>query len=395
MLKPTRWIAAFATLSLWVMPLRADPSGAPALTLTLTGSAETVFTPARDACDGNDVPDAPLRAFHDADGHAVAYGLHFVNRALRGATLDSIKIDCKVVLGSRHLEDPAAYDDYNWITATWTNDGRTVDALVHHEYHASEHPGRCAYKDYMPCWYNTILGYKSGDAGASFARAGRSPVVAAVPFRQDAFQGRHRGFFNPSNIVGQGPYRYFMASTTGWDGQPFGVCLFRTQDTSDPTSWRAWDGKDFSRRFVDPYGPTQVALDSQKPCRPLPPFQAPVGSIVRHSASGEWIAVYQAWKDEKFHPVAGFYYATSRNLTEWNLPRLLLAGATNYDDPCKAPGVLLGYPSLLDPASKSRNFDEAGDAAQLYYASLETKGCSITSKRDLLRRSMRISAPGK
>src|SRR6201999_3038180 len=116
------------------------------------------------------------------DGSVGAFGLHFVNRALRGPSLDRIKIDCKVVLGSKHLADPAAYDDYNWITAVWTNDGRSVDALIHHEYHANEHPGRCIAKDMMPCWYNTILGYRSSDAGASFARAARDFVVAAPPF---------------------------------------------------------------------------------------------------------------------------------------------------------------------------------------------------------------------
>ncbi len=391
MSKIARVVAAAALAFAGSAPVRADPSAPPALRLTLAGPAETVFTPARDACDGNDVPDAPLRAFRDANGKAVAYGLHFVNRALRGDTLDRIRIDCKVVLGSKHNADPSAYDDYNWITAVWSNDGRNVDALVHHEFHGNEHPGACTFKDYMSCWYNTILGYRSADGGASFARAGASSVAAAVPFRQEANQGRHRGFFNPSNIVGQGGYRYFMASTTGWEGQKFGLCLFRTQDSSDPTSWMAWTGKDFSRRFGDPYQAAQAVSRPQPPCQPIPPFQAPVGSVVRHAASGEWIAVYQAWKDEKYHPLAGFYYATSRNLTEWSLPRLLIAAATNYDDPCKAPGVLLGYPSLIDPASKARNFDETGDSAQLYYASLETKGCSITSKRDLLRRPVTIS----
>ena len=55
-----------AMLALWALPAAAQPSSPPALTLTFAGETETVFTPKRDACDGNDVPDAPLRAFHDA-----------------------------------------------------------------------------------------------------------------------------------------------------------------------------------------------------------------------------------------------------------------------------------------------------------------------------------------
>lgn len=375
------WLAAS------LAPAPAQPTAEPGLKLTLGAGTELVFNPKRDRCDGHDVPDAPLRAFRDAEGKTVAFGLHFVNRALRGDSLDRIKIDCQVVLNSKHLADPAAYDDYNWITATWTEDGRTIDAIIHHEYHGNEHAGRCAFKEMMKCWYNTLIGYRSTDGGASFVRAGKQPVVAAAAFTQDQNQGRHRGFFNPSNIVAMGQHRYFLASNTGWDGQAFGVCVFRTQTPGDPTSWRAWDGKDFSRRYGDPYGPS--GTNTGKPCVPVQPFQAPVGSIVKHS-SGQFLAVYQAWKDDRFHPLAGIYYATSRNLTEWSTPRLLLAGATNYDDPCKTPGPLMGYPSLIDPRSKARNYDETGDNAQLYYVSLETKGCQITSNRDLLRRPVKI-----
>jgi len=40
-------------------------------------------------------------------------------------------------------------------------------------------------------------------------------VVAAAPFRQEERQGRHRGFFNPSNVVSDGPFRYVMVTNTG------------------------------------------------------------------------------------------------------------------------------------------------------------------------------------
>ena len=130
----------------------------------------------------------------------------------------------------------------------------------------------------MKCWYNTLIGYRSTDGGASFVRAGPAPVVAAPAFTQDQNQGRHRGFFNPSNIIAMGQHRYFFASNTGWEGQPFGLCLFRSQNTGDPASWRAWDGKDFSRRYGDPYGPAGV--NAGKPCQPIRPFQAPAGSII-------------------------------------------------------------------------------------------------------------------
>ena len=37
----------------------------PLAALTLVGAPEVVFASKKDACDGNDVPDAPVRAFRD------------------------------------------------------------------------------------------------------------------------------------------------------------------------------------------------------------------------------------------------------------------------------------------------------------------------------------------
>jgi hypothetical protein len=156
----------------------------PLVALTIVGPPETVFSGKRDACDGNDVPDAPLRAFRDAEGQVVAFGLHYVNRALRGASLAALKIDCRVVLDSGANPDPAAYDEHSWITATWTDDGTRVQALVHHEYQAHAHPGRCISKEYIACWTNTVLALASTDGAKSFARPQPPRVVAGFPSRR-------------------------------------------------------------------------------------------------------------------------------------------------------------------------------------------------------------------
>ncbi|HWG06897.1 MAG TPA: hypothetical protein VG271_17965 [Beijerinckiaceae bacterium] len=370
----------------------ADFAG-PSLRVAFDGKPDLVFTPERDACDGADVPDAPLRAFRDNAGAVVAFGMHDVNRALRGPALDALKLDCHVALASGHNADPAAYDDHNWITATWTNDGRVVDALVHHEYHANEHQGRCAFHDFMACWYNTITAYRSLDGGRNFSKNPAGLVVAAPPFRQDVGQGRHRGFFNPSNIVADGPYYYFMAATTGWSGQTAGVCLFRTRIPSDSSSWRAFDGTNFTARFADPYAPRKAASGAQS-CQPIAPFPTPVGAIVRHRPSGDWLALFQAQKQPTGpFAVSGFYYATSHDLLHWSAPLLALAGDTLYDDPCGAGGQLINYPSLLDPDSKNRNFADIGDNARLFYVTLAVDGCSVTSRRDLMSQRVRIERP--
>ena len=398
-----RWAALLLCL------LLGSPAGAaeaPRLAVTLAGPPETVYAAPRDGCDPNDVPDAPVRAYRDPGGGVTMFGLHYDNRALKGPDLFHLKIACPVVYASHGDPDPAHYDDRSWIAATWTADGRAVSALVHHEYQANEHAGRCRFPDYMQCWFNTVLAVRSTDGGASFARP--ATVVASPPFRQDVDQGRHRGFFNPSNIVSDGRYTYFLASTTGWSApspvaglapevgsasepgadQEAGVCLFRSPDPTNPNAWRAWDGRGFTVTYRDPYR----GRPKPKPCAVVAPFPAPVGSVVRVAPGGLWLAAFAAKADAGLFPVPGFYTATSPDLLHWSAPRLLLPGPTLYDDACRAGGRLIAYPVILDPASPSRNFDRSGPHPDLYYDVLDTEGCTITGRRSLVRRPVAIAA---
>lgn len=375
-----------AVLASLACQARAAPEP-PLAAVTVVGPETVVFTPKRDACDGDDVPDTNARAFRTADGGIALFAMHTLNRALRGPDFDRLKLDCRPPLRSGGSADPAAYDDASWITATWTEDGRTVDALVHHEFQANTHPGLCPAGVYLACWYNTILGVRSSDGGLTFRRFSPPAVVAAAPFRQEVGQGRHRGFFNPSNIVGDGSARYFLTSTTGWAGQSSGPCLFRTTTPGDPSSWRAFDGRAFTIRYADPYR----GEPKPPPCLSVRPFPAPVGSVVRHRPTGAWLAVFQAKADGRDFPEPGFYATSSRDLLAWDKPRLVLAGHTLYDDPCAAKGRLIAYPSLIDPEAAGRNFDDAGNAADLYFTTLKVEGCTVTSERDLVRRRVSVT----
>ncbi|MDF2117136.1 hypothetical protein PY365_16250 [Roseiarcaceae bacterium H3SJ34-1] len=370
----------------------AAQAAAPAARMTLGDETQTVFQPPRDACDGNDVPDVNPRAFRDADNTIAMFALHDVNRALRGKDLSHLKLDCKVVYRSSFSANPAAYDHQSWIAATWTDNGKDIAAIIHHEFHGDRN-GLCNIpkdKAGLGCWFNTLIAANSTDGGASFHKLS-SPVVASSPFRQDVDQGRHRGFFNPSNIVSSNGYKYFFSNTTGWPGQQYGVCLFRSAEPGKPNSWSAFDGKDFSIRYADPYGPPQP-LPAE--CKPIAPFPVAPGAVVRQRGSGLWLAVVQAWKDDKFFPVSGFYYATSRDLTTWSEPRLLFATRTLFDNACGADR-LNSYPSILDEQAKTRNFEDVGEDAWLYYASMRVDGCSHTSDRTLVRRKITIRAEGQ
>lgn len=367
------------------------------LIVTPVGPERVIFDPKTDACDGHDVPDAPLRAYRDEAGDIVAFGLHYENRRLTGKTLDSLKIDCRVVFRGTGNPVPSAYDDRSWITATWTADGRNVNALAHHEFQANAHKGRCAFSDYMKCWWNSILALESRDSGASFVKSAPT-VIAASPQPSETGQGRHRGFFNPSNIIEHRGAHYTLIGTTGWDGQPAGVCLFQNTVIANPATWRAYDGKGgldgkgFSARFPDPYERARPASQS---CKPIAPFPAPVGSITRHRASGAFVALFQAQAGSPdgfggTYAVSGFYSATSRDLIRWSAPSLVLETRTLYDNACGA-GVLRSYPVLLDPAASTRNFEDTGDEAMLYFSQMRIDGCQHTGDRKLIARKLRIS----
>jgi hypothetical protein len=375
-------------LAVWLCLISAGTAAAAAnvvMQIAPGSTPELVFDMTNDPCGHDDMPDINARAYRDAHGSIVMFALYDMNRAFHGRDLDHLTLDCHVVLGSKFDPDPSHYDDRNFLTATWTPDGSNVVALVHHEYHADAH-GRCSVKSDLGCWYNTILAYQSRNGGIDF-NLSHPLVVAAAPFRQDVGQGHHRGFFNPSNIFSDGKYEYFFAATTGWEGQPYGACLFRSATPADSKSWRAFDGHAFSIHYDDPYAPRFV---KPKTCDPISPFVFPVGAVVHDRTDRIWIAVFQASQNAGAFPVDGFYYAESGNLLHWSEPRLLLAGKTLYSNPCTAAPSVIAYPSLLDPKAKSRNFDDMGDAPFLYYVEIDVANCAAGTRK-LLRRRLSVA----
>lgn len=367
-----------------------------AFVATPVGPEIVVFDPARDACDGHDVPDVPLRAWRGADGTIHAFALHYENRRMSGKSLLSLKVECAIAFRSSGSGDPKKFDDRSWIAATWTNDGKIIHALAHHEFQANAHPGRCRFDEYMKCWWNSILTLKSTDGGGTFAKAARS-VVLATPFPSEEEQGRHRGFFNPSNIIAKDGAYYMLAGTTGWRAtqiradQPGGACLFRT---SDPASgeWLGFDGNGFSARFPDPYS---GSIPPKQSCMLIAPFPAPVGGIVRHRSSGLFLAVYQAPKGASDGNggnllESGFYLSASRDLVKWSAPTLVLPAKGYGEESCQI-SYLKNYPVLIDEKADGRNFEDIGDEALLFYAETRAEGCKHTSDRKLIARKIRIS----
>lgn len=356
--------------------------------LQVVGPPATVFAWASDRCAPNHIPDAPARAFRDSTGQVHLFASHNVNRAQRGPGLDALRADCAVVFQGSRRDDPGAYDDFVWLTAFYTEDGETVQALGHAEFHGNLRRDLCPAAQYMACWRNAVIGAVSRDRGLSFARAG---TVATLPYRYDPSPGRPTGYFSPSNIIAVGAYRYAFVFAEAYEAQRRGPCLLRTERIDDPAAWRAWDGRDFTIAFVDPYRGA-VAKPDAHVCAPIPGIGSTVGAVVRQTGSGAFIAVTAAVRAERSGepPVPGIWYATSRDLVRWSPPRLLMKAPLMFAFGCGDKEVF-AYPSLLDPDSPSRNFDTVGDRAFLYLTRFNMTDCKLPMNRDLVRYKVTIA----
>ena len=387
-------------IALLVPALIGGPSAAMSAELRLElapGGPELVFDPGKNGCSPNDLPDAAARAFRDADGLIHLVATHFENRQLIGPTFDALSHPCEQIFVSREDPDPAAYADRSWLTAFFTKDGRTVHALIHHEYQGNTHPSPlCPSRQYGPCWENSILATVSTDGGYHFA----APVVprdlvATAPVRYIGEAAKKPiGYFQPSNIVAHDGYYYVLIKATAFGDQPGGPCLFRTSDLSKPRSWKGWDGRDFTITFHDPY--REAVPDPASHCVPA---AAPFGlgdtvmSLAQDEPSGLFVAISSIMgRPRTRFPQEGTYYAVSGDLRSWSVPKLLVAAPLPWTHACEAE-TTNSYPSLIDHAAGDQNFSTISPEPVLYLYFTETTfaGCGSSRQRKLFRRPLRLT----
>lgn len=365
---------------------RALGQDSPGLTIQLEGSAVPAISGARPSCDPLDIPDAPARAIRLRTGEVQLYASHFHNRVERGPGLLVLKHDCRVVLSGAERDDPAVFDDRAWIVSPWT-DGTTIWAIMHNEFQGHRRPLLCPSRRYMDCWYNSLTAAVSRDSGLSFVRGPGRALVATLPYRYDQVGLGHHGYFNPSNIVTLENAHYVMAFATGSLLQHEGNCLLRTDRVDDPASWRAWDGAAFNVTFIDPYSAPQAPEGHV--CAPVGAgkLRWPVTSLVRHGASGLFIATMLNGARG-----GGVFYATSTDLIRWSVPAGLMPGVGQEAFTCvDTPPI--AYPSVLDPATDDPNFATVSEHAFLFFTRFDVINCRTGLDRELLRVGVHIRSP--
>jgi hypothetical protein len=368
---------------------------APALaaSVSITGPEEVVYDWPSMHCHDFDYPDAPVRAFRDALGRTqlvVSGGA--ANTRMIGPDLDNLTHDCTNILPRGLLPLPSDYNDWDWVGAPYTLDGQEVFALLHAEYHGSEHPGFCG-DAFIQCRYNTITYARSTDAGNSYVRP-PSPthLVAAPPYRYVPGDGRY-GYFAPSNIIEKDGFYYsFILASAEFKEQNGGVCLMRTQTLGDPRSWRAWDGEGFNVRFVDPYRESVEPLGSHV-CEPVSGNLGDLNRNISYSTNlGKYVMVGKTRQFVSslgiFTP--GIFYSLSDDLIHWSTRELLTVVEDGSTWSCGDPEPMT-YPALVDTDSPDRNFDSTDGSTYLYLTKDRHENCMSTFKRDLVRYPVQIS----
>jgi hypothetical protein len=393
------FVVVVALLSVVATPTaaRAYVFGEPSV--SATGPEKVEFDHSSASCDENDIPDISARAFRDSLGRVQLIASHANTRRMLGPDLDHLTHDCKVVMGSSVNSDPSAYNDREWLASPYTLDGRTIYGLVHMEFQGWNY-SPCPYSWDDPvlkntCWMNAITSATSTDSGESYHQiAPPGHLVASEPDRYDATGGPF-GLFTPTNIVKRNDgYYYTLAWAISKGSNEGGVCVMRTLTLDSPSSWRAWNGTDFSVRFINPY------LESADPrsaheCKQIP--QPEIGiqpeSLTYSTYLEKYVLVGHGVVDST---APGFYYATSDDLVHWSSRKLLMEGEMPWTFRCGDASPVRD-PSLLDPASPSRNFETIGQTAYLYFTrfnpTYDNYTCWLTLDRDLVRIPIKFTKP--
>jgi hypothetical protein len=373
------------------VPALLVPAG-PALgvSVSIVGPQQMVYDWDTMRCDQFDLPDGPVQVFRDASNRIQL--LTPPARRMIGPDFDHLTRDCSTTfIAANHDPDPAHFDDLRWIVGTYTENGTDIYALVHVEYHGTEHPGGCPGGVFNRCRYNGVTLAESHDGGETYTAA-PTDFIAALPYRSVPDAGRY-GLFSPSNIIKRGSYYYSLLLSTGYLGQDSGACLMRTQDLNDPLSWRAWDGASFSVQFKNPYY-EKVEPENQL-CEPVSPDQIlqMQRSVVFDTALNKYIVtgVSGTFDPGQNKVVWGIYFSTSDDLVHWSDRQLLIQTPTLATHMCGDPDVLT-YPSLIDRDSTDRNYRITDNTMDLYYTIVHyNQACQATLESDLARVPIQFS----
>ena len=95
------------------------PNPFPDPVLKIVGEEQVVYDWTTDRCADLDIPDLPARAFRNAQGQVQLIAAMDTNRRSLGSSLDELKHDCNVIMGSDFQAVPSPLNDYEWLATLY------------------------------------------------------------------------------------------------------------------------------------------------------------------------------------------------------------------------------------------------------------------------------------
>lgn len=366
----------------------------------IAGPRQVVYDYKRDHCSDIDVPDTPTMAFKDASGQVHLFNGIAGSYQSVGSSLNDVHRDCSRPFSQdirpAANNTPQSFDNWKWFRSPWTNDGKTIYGLIHNEFHGWEHPDQyCPSGKQNPCLFPSVTVSKSTDGGKTFKTVhnakGEVEIGMTTPYPYNKGAGKQPGVRAPTNILSQQvngkTYYFLLASNRGARGvaQKAGTCLYRTDDVSQPSHWRAWDGNDFTvRANVTVYREKDIN-PAQYVCKPV--FSAPPSSWSYNTVLHQYLATVGM-------PGDVFGFITSKDMIHWSEPKQLMQTTFQEFHASRRGSGVSGqtYPSIIDPESPGMNFEYTGAHPYLYFTRFNPKQKGETwHNRDLIRVPLQVS----
>jgi hypothetical protein len=364
-----------------------------------------------DGCfDGNYV-DIPANAFKDNSGNVRLTIPHTVSTTMSGSSLYNLQPDCPrnptlprsqldpsdAAFTSDDEDLPDKFTDGNWLGPTYA-EGNTVYSHFYTEWHALQHDNpsqNCTSGVDVLCIQISAGLATSSNDGLNFTHAPlpanpNDPpphYVSSLPYRYQSdwgIQGSGPGqIFKRLKPGDQDAYYYSFFGRTGVGLQERGTCLGRTDTLAQPSHWRLWDGDGFDVSFMDPYRSSDNPANHV--CQPISQdtLVRTIGGVTYNTYLQKYLmiginGIFDPALNSETNIAAfrsGAWYSTSDDLFTWS-PRKLLT-EQDSDDQCRP----ILYPTVLDPQSSGRNFEQSDQQIELFMRRRNLPG-SITQSSD-------------
>ncbi len=340
--------------------------------VTVSGPETVLFDSDVSGCDNHHLPDSPARAFRNDRGQMVLFAPNFQNRAFVGYGFNSLKPDCNSRFKAAGKSVPELLDDRTWLQAIYTRDGRDVYALGSASFMPYRHDMPCEGRTKRTdCWINGLVTLKSSDGGKSFEYLGDPPHHAPFPPPQPYRDDRKRApsYVTVTNIISWQNHYYAIVWRRADNWENSRNCLVRAP-MDDPKRWDVWNGTTFEQAATLTDQGWSVR---ETECARVSPFGvSSIRGLVRDEATNSFITVYLHRIRKKGEPdIAGFFYSTSKNLTNWSEPKLLYQQPLQPD--AQEGESFSAYPSIIDEDSTDRLFGTVDDNASLIFVRLVPK----------------------